>query len=94
MTSYELNCYDNHKSFYGKAKVIALNNASFVLQSYETQVCKLYWIDGEAYFVRFWGGYSATTMRHVNSFLNHFGFTQYGGKKWWDSLPFETPIKL
>ena len=58
--------YDRAKSFYGKAKVIEMDNGEKVLQSYNTFVCR---ITAAGRFVRMWGGYSATTMRHVNSFL-------------------------
>ena len=36
-------------------------------------------------FERLWSGYSATTMRHINSFIDTFG-TNGGGKAWWDKL--------
>lgn len=35
------------------------------------------------------GGYSATTMRHVNSFLSFYDMNG-GGKAWWDTQPVET----
>ena len=59
--------YDRAKSFYGKAKVIEKDNGEKVLQSYNTEVCK---ISSNGEFVRLWDGYSVTTMRHVNSFLS------------------------
>ena len=37
-------------------------------------------------FFRAWGGYSATTMCHVNSFLEAEGMNG-GGKAWWDKQP-------
>ena len=40
------------------------------------------------WFVRMWGGYSATTMRHVNSFLSFYDMNG-GGKSWWDMQPVE-----
>ena len=78
--------YDRAKSFYGKAKVIEKDNGEKVLQSYNTEVCK---IGSNGEFVRLWGGYSVTTMRHVNSFLSFFGISG-GGKSWWDSQPVDT----
>lgn len=78
--------YDRAKSFYGKAKVIEKDNGEKVLQSYNTEVCK---IGSNGEFVRLWDGYSVTTMRHVNSFLSFFGISG-GGKSWWDSQPVET----
>lgn len=53
--------------------------------SYDTTVCK---IDKSGEFVRMWEGYSATTMRHINAFIEMFGISG-GGKKWWDALPVE-----
>ena len=64
--------YDRAKSFYGKAKVIETDNGEKVLQSYNTFVCR---ITAAGRFVRMWGGYSATTMRHVNSFLSFYDMT-------------------
>ena len=61
--------YDRAKSFYGKAKIIETENGEKVLQSYNTFVCR---ITAAGRFVRMWGGYSATTMRHVNSFLSFY----------------------
>jgi hypothetical protein len=81
MRTFELPCYDNRKSFYGKARVIE-NDGETLLQSYDTIVCK---IDRAGNFKRLWSGYSMTTMRHVNSFLDHFGIAG-GGKSWWDNL--------
>lgn len=75
--------YERAKSFYGKAKVIEKDNGEKVLQSYNTEVCK---ITSGGEFVRLWSGYSATTMLHVNSFLQLVGIAG-GGKAWWDAQP-------
>lgn len=82
MKKYELIPTDGRKSFYGKAVVFEKDNGEKILQSYNTEVCKI--TSGE--FVRLWSGYSATTMCHVNSFLQRFGIPG-GGKAWWDALP-------
>lgn len=74
---------DNNKSYYGKAIVKSVDNG-VILQSYDTDVCAC--IDGR--FIRLWSGYSATTMKHINSFAANCGIRE-GGKKWWDSLPVE-----
>ena len=74
------------KSFYGKARIIETENGEKVLQSYNTFVCR---ITAAGRFVRMWGGYSATTMRHVNSFLSFYDMNG-GGKSWWDMQPVET----
>ena len=71
---------DRAKSSYGKAKVIEKDGET-LLQSYDTIVCK---IDKNGEFVRMWDGYSATTIRHVNSFLQLVGIAG-GGKAWWDA---------
>lgn len=82
---FDLPCMDNRKSFYGKAQIIERNGEK-LLKSYETIVCK---IDANGCFIRLWNGYSATTMRHVNSFCSFYNVNG-GGKKWWDSLEAET----
>lgn len=80
---YELSpIADNRQSYYGKANVVEWNGEK-ILVSYETPVCK---IDRAGRFVRLWEGYSATTMRHVNSFNLLFGIRE-GGKAWWDAQP-------
>lgn len=83
MKIYELSPmgHERAKSFYGKAKVIEKDNGETVLQSYNTEVCK---ITSGGEFVRLWGGYSVTTMRHINSFLRLLGIAG-GGKAWWDA---------
>lgn len=85
MRIYQLNPMGNEnvKSFYGKASVIEKDNGDKVLKSYDTEVCK---VTSSGEFVRMWSGYSATTMRHVNSFLQYVGISG-GGKKWWDEQP-------
>ena len=73
---------DGRKSFYGKAKVVD-NNGVKTLYSYNTPVAK---IGRTGKFTRLWDGYSATTMRHVNAFLDTYGIKD-GGKSWWDQQP-------
>ena len=85
MKMYELQPNDSRKSFYGKARVIEKDNGEKVLQSYCTEVCK---VTNNGQFVRLWDGYSATTMRHVNSFLDLVGIAG-GGKAWWDAQTVE-----
>lgn len=85
MKMYELQPNDSRKSFYGKARVIEKDNGEKVLQSYNTEVCK---VTSGGQFVRLWSGYSATTMRHVNSFLDLVGIVG-GGKAWWDAQTVE-----
>lgn len=85
---YELPCLDGHKSFYGKARVMECTNGETLLQSYDTIVCKL---DADGNFVRLWSGYSATTQRHVNSFLQLYRLDELQGKANWDKLPVASP---
>lgn len=80
--AFDLPCYDTRKSFYGKAKVEERKDFC-ILFSYDTPVCK--YNKKNRLFTRLWGGYSATTMRHVNSFLYHYSLP-WGDKKWWTSL--------
>ena len=78
MKIFELSPTDSRQSFYGKAQVIEKNGVKY-LQSYNTIVCK---IGRNGKFYRFWDDYSATTIRHVNSFLDLYGIDG-GGKSWW-----------
>jgi hypothetical protein len=76
--------YDRAKSFYGRAHVVEWNGCKYLV-SYYTTVAR---IDKDGSFHRLWGGYSATTMRHINSFLC-FNRINGGGKKWWMAQPVE-----
>lgn len=83
---YDLPICDK-KSWYGKAKVIETEH-EIALRSYETVVCR--WNKDNSAFVKLWYGYSATTMRHVNSFMRFVGLPTCGGKKWWEALEVDT----
>ena len=85
MRIYDLPCMDGRRSFYGKAQIIEQDNGETVLRSYQTEVCK---ITAAGAFVRMWAGRSATTGRHINSFLDFLGI-EGGGKAWWDRQPVE-----
>lgn len=58
------------KSFYRKAIVTETNNVS-TLRSYDTDVATY---NHDTNIMKVKGYYSATTMRHINAFLDHFGF--------------------
>lgn len=88
MSMFYLSPADGRKSFYGKCYVKGCPGY-YALFSYGTLI--LEYVNGE--IIRQWGGYSATTMRHVNAFMRFLGY-DYGGKKWWDSLPINAPVKL
>lgn len=79
MKKFEL-AATTQKSYYGKAIVTEIKPGLYQLTSYETIVCEIN--NGE--FIRYWSGYSATTMKHVNDFLRLYGIPG-GGKKWWMS---------
>lgn len=81
MREYELKPIYDRKSFYGKATVIERDNGDIELRSYDTIVARI----RNGNFERLWDDYSATTMRHINSFLRTFGIDG-GGKAWWISL--------
>lgn len=83
---YELLPNTRQKSFYGKAKVIE-KDENKLLQSYNTIVCG---IDNNGNFCRYWAGESATTMKHVNSFLDLFSVAG-GGVHWWRQQAIVTP---
>lgn len=81
MKTYELNPNNGRKSFYNKAIVIEKDNGDIELQSYNTIVARI----RNGKFERLWSGYSATTMNHINSFVDLFGIDGRG-KAWWSSL--------
>ena len=62
--------YDSAKSFYGKAKVIEIENDVF-LMSYDTIVA---FFNRNSKVAKVIGTYSATTLRHIKEFLKQSGF--------------------
>jgi hypothetical protein len=77
---FEQPCLDGHKSFYGKAAVVVDTPRGWVfLRSYETLVCGI--SPGKG-FRRYWEGYSATTLRHVNSFRAMHGLPTLNKAAW------------
>lgn len=83
MKSFELQS-TTQKSYYQKAYILMDDYGNAFLKSYNTIVCGI--INGS--FHRYWFGYSATTMKHINDFLRCFNVSG-GGKKWWQSLEVE-----
>lgn len=69
--------YINQSSFYNKA-TIEIHNDELVLYSYNVKVCKI--VNGK--FYRFFDGYTATTMRHVNEFRMQNGLQKLSKKEW------------
>lgn len=70
---------ESRKSFYGKAKVIIDDIGNSTLYSYNTKICS---IDKEGKFIKYWGGWSQTTMRHINSFRERYGLSRITKKEW------------
>ena len=62
--------YDNKQSFYGKAKVIEIENDVFLV-SYDTVVA---FYNREVKVPKVYDTYSATTLRHIKEFLKQSGF--------------------
>lgn len=67
MKMYDLRPVDGRKSFYGKAVVMVGNDGSETLYSYNTAIIKRL-KDGT--LEKLWGGWSATTGRHIKAFCN------------------------
>lgn len=66
---------DGRKSFNGRCKVIE-TQSKFYLLSYTTIIC--YFDKNTRKFGKLWNDYSATTMRHINSFMQYLGFSLGG----------------
>lgn len=71
------------KSFYGKALVYDYGNGRRELQSYDTTVCR---ITATGEVQRMWDGWSATTQRHIDSFLRLYGYGNLCGKANWNKF--------
>lgn len=80
MESEELKA-TTQKSYYKKAYVLKDGNNLF-LRSYNTIVCGI--VNGK--FIRYWDGYSSTTMKHVNDFRVQHELNRLS-KKDWDEIP-------
>ena len=69
MNIYELLArYDARKSFYGKAKVLELDNGTKQLLSYDTIVGEI----RNGKYIQLWEGKSQTTTRHIKEFKKQF----------------------
>lgn len=79
---YELKPTTRQKSFYGKAVIMDYSDytGNIFLRSYKTVVC-CYNVRTKE-FSRIWGGYSATTAKHVDSFRESHGLHKIGKKEW------------
>jgi hypothetical protein len=72
MRTFELMPVDGRKSFNGKARVIEEKGVSKLL-SYDTVVAEYSDLSGK---MTVHGYFSPTTARHINAFLNYYGFDQ------------------
>ena len=63
--------------FGGRALVIPTENG-YILQSYYTNVCEIK--NGE--FIKLWGGFSVTTLKHINAFRRHFNLGTLSKREW------------
>lgn len=78
MKKFYLMPTDGRKSFYNKAYVTE-DRGTKTLYSYNTPVAR---INNRGRFIRLWDWESATTMRHVNAFVDLYGVPG-GGVAWW-----------
>lgn len=65
------------KSYYKKAYVLK-DGENLYLRSYNTIVCGI--VNGK--FIRYWDGYSSTTMKHVNDFRVQHELNRLSKKDW------------
>lgn len=79
----ELCPVDGRKSFYGKAMIFE-KNGKRMLRSYETVVA---FFDKNGKLHRTWGGWTATTGRHIYAFTGKH-------KAEWEKLPVEPEPSL
>lgn len=71
MKMFELTPIDGRKSFGGKCKVLEANTGISKLMSYDTEVATYNHKENK---MTVHGYYSATTARHINAFLDYYGF--------------------
>lgn len=81
-TYITLDNYCDRKSFYNKC-FVELYDGIYTLYSYNTPICS-YNPQNDA-FKRLYYGYTVTTMRHINAFMDYIGI-RAGGKAFWDNL--------
>ena len=62
------------------------SDTKYYMLSYTTIVC--YWDKTNSKFAKLWNDYSATTMRHINSFMHFIDLPSCGGKHWWNGLSY------
>ena len=76
--------FDSAKSFYHKANIYRNDKGSIFLMSYETIVAEIkdatVTDTGEKQAIVY-GWYSMTTSRHINEFLQQYGFSKMNKKE-------------
>ena len=79
MKFVELMPTNSQKSFYGKAQIRFSDDGSKTLFSYNTPIMR---ICADGTIEKIWYGYSATTMKHINSFCDLYNIPIHGKKDW------------
>lgn len=74
MRTYELIPTNSQKSFYGKAIVVAADDGTITLYSYNTPVLRR---NADGTYTRLWAGWSATTGKHIRSFAYGMNKAEY-----------------
>ena len=77
LNKMKTNFNPNGQNFYGKAKVETVNNIT-TLTSYETEVASY---NHETNVIDVKGYYSQTTAKHINAFLEYYGFDRCDKKE-------------
>ena len=86
---YEVIPHNGRKSFYGKAIVTEWDGRK-TLTSYSTDVAR---IESDGRFIKLWGGYSVTTMNHINAFRIMNGLNALTKKEWLEIPHDVTPLE-
>lgn len=63
--------------FNNRAVIIPTNNG-YILKSYYTNVCEI----RGGKFIKLWGGFSVTTLKHINAFRKHFNLDTLSKREW------------
>lgn len=68
------------EGFGGRAIIKPDNDGNLILQSYYTDVCR-YNLKSDK-FVKTWGGFSVTTLKHINIFRAFLGMNILSKREW------------
>lgn len=89
-TCFDLRPNNGRKSFNRKATVVLVNGNAY-LMSYHTPVAA---IDSNGVFYRLWGGYSRTTLAHVNAFAALYGVPGVDKARWESLMVWDLVLDL